>query len=640
MRPERERELITAAGRAMLPAGSKLPCFDETSADRVIAYLAKEAPLARTAFRGFLHSLDATCRLRYRRGLAAATDAQRLNVMRLLYEQSAATRLLCKLGFAPLKTLHLDDPRVYRSVGCQYRAAPVKREVDRRTAGQIFNAESLEGLQQLETDVVVVGSGAGGAVVAAELARRGHDVVILEAGAHFDRSDFTTLSRPEMTQRAYRSLVETTALGNTVIPILVGSSVGGSTTVNSGTCFRTPDDVLMDWAGERRLPGLHPRAMARHFERVESVLQVAPATHETLGGSAHVIARGCDTLGYAHGPLQRNAPACDGQGVCVFGCPTDAKRSTNVSYIPLALRSGALLVTGAEVERVLTAHGAAYGVAATLRTAAGEARTLTVRARRVVLACGALYTPTLMMKSGLGVQNPHLGRHLSVHPATSAYARMPHEVNGHRGIPQGYAIEEFRHEGVMFEGAFTPLEFLALDLPFLGAPLVEALEAYRHLAAFGIMVKDRGNGRVTLSRSGGPQLWYRLGRHEVAILKRAMRLLTEVFLAAGAEAVYLPLRQQPVVRSAAEVAQLTSRRLRARDFELTAYHPLGTARMARCASEGVVDTNHEVYGIHRLHVVDASSVPSSLGVNPQVTIMAMATRAAERIDDQLTRSAT
>ena len=242
------------------------------------------------------------------------------------------------------------------------------------------------------------------------------------------------------------------------------------------------------------------------------------------------------------------------------------------------------------------------------------------------------------MKSGLGSQNRHLGRHLSVHPATSAYARMPHEVNGHRGIPQGYAIEEFRHEGVMFEGAFTPLEFLALDLPFLGPPLIEALEAYRHLAAFGIMVKDSGNGRVTLNGRGGPRLWYRLGRREVAVLKRAMRVLTEVFLAAGAEAVYLPLRQQPVVRTKAEVAQLTSRRLRARDFELTAYHPLGTARMARCASEGVVDTDHEVYGIHRLHVVDASSVPSSLGVNPQVTIMAMATRAAERIDDRLNRS--
>jgi len=582
-------------------------------------------------------SLEATSRLRYGKTMTATSEVQRLNVMRLLYEKSAPSRLLCKLGFAPLKTLHLDDPRVYRSVGCQYRAAAVKREVDRRTAGQIFNADSLEGVQQLDADVVVVGSGAGGAVVASELAGRGHDVVILEAGAHFDRSDFTTLSRPEMTQRAYRSLVETTALGNTVIPILVGSSVGGSTTVNSGTCFRTPDDVLLGWAREQRLPELHPDLMAQYFERVESILQVQKATHETLGGSAHVIARGCDALGYAHGPLHRNAPACDGQGVCVFGCPTDAKRSTNVSYVPMALRAGALLITGAEVDRVLTAHGKAYGVSATVMSKTGQSHTLTVRARRVVLACGALYTPTLMMKSGLATHNTHLGRHLSVHPATSAYARMPHEVNGHRGIPQGYAIEEFRHEGVMFEGAFTPLEFLALDLPFLGAPLVEALEAYRHLAAFGIMVKDKGNGRVTLGRKGKPQLWYRLGSHEVSVLKRAMCLLTEVFLAAGAEAVYLPLRQHPVVREKAELTTLASRRLRARDFELTAYHPLGTARMSCSASDGVVDTDHEVYGIHRLHVVDASSVPSSLGVNPQVTIMAMATRAAERIDDRLSR---
>ena len=635
MNAQEEESLITSIGEAILPEGESIPAFDKESARRVSAHLRREGVDTYRAFQGLLRGLDIACKLRYGRGLRRCTPTKRLELFRALYERTPATRLASKLALAPLKTLHLDHPRVYRSVGCQYRAEPAPRESKRQVDAQVFNGDSLEGLANLECDVVVVGSGAGGAVVASELARQGHEVIILETGDFLERSDFTTLSRPEMIQRAYRPLTETTAVGNTLIPILVGRSVGGSTTVNSGTCFRTPDDVLLRWSTERRMEALHPKHMGRYFQKVEEILQVAPATSETLNGSAHVIARGCDALGYAHGPLHRNAPGCDGQGLCVFGCPTDAKQSTNVSYVPRALKAGALLVTGAQVERVLVHQGAAYGVLAKVKTRTGERHTLTVRARRVVMACGALHSPALLMKSGLARHNPHLGRHLSIHPATSAYARMPEEVNGQHGIPQGYAIKEFRHEGLMFEGAFTPLEFLALDLPFLGAPLVETLEAYRHLAAFGIMVKDEGRGRIVLGPQGKAQVLYNLGREEVARLSRGVAILAKVYLEAGAEEVYLPLRKRSLIRHPRDLEEFSSQRLKSWDFELTAYHPLGSARMGACSQEGVVDTDHEVYGIRGLHVVDASSVPTSLGVNPQITIMALATRAAERIGARL-----
>src|SRR6185312_3175586 len=247
----------------------------------------------------------------------------------------------------------------------------------------------LGGDLAVECDVVVIGTGAGGAVVGRELAEAGLAVVFVEEGRYFDRSDFTGRSF-EMQQKLYRRGGGTFSIGNVAIPIPLGQTVGGTTTVNSGTCYRTPDRVLHQWQHDLGLAELGPDGLAPYFERVESVLGVERSKAELMGGNGRVIARGCESLGFTkHGPLKRNAPECDGQGVCCFGCPTDAKRSTNVSYVPLALKAGAALFTGLRAERVMVDGGRAVGVVA--RTTAGHA--LTVRARSVVVSCGAILTP-------------------------------------------------------------------------------------------------------------------------------------------------------------------------------------------------------------------------------------------------------
>src|SRR5262249_28313288 len=163
----------------------------------------------------------------------------------------------------------------------------------------------------------------------------------------------------------------------------------------------TPDRVLHKWQHELGLNELGPDRLAPYFERVEEVLGVEQAKAELMGGNGRVIARGCEALGFTrHGPLRRNAPACDGQGVCCFACPTDAKRSTNVSYSPLALRAGAEVFSGAKMTRIIVDGGRARGVVAT--TANGH--TLTVRARRVVIACGSIMTPIVLAAQGLGAR--------------------------------------------------------------------------------------------------------------------------------------------------------------------------------------------------------------------------------------------
>src|SRR5208282_2749055 len=198
---------------------------------------------------------------------------------------------------------------------------------------------------ELECDVVVVGTGAGGAAVATGLAKLGHAVLLVEEGAHFTRSDFN--GRPmEMMQKLYRQGGLTAAIGNTVIPIPLGKGVGGTTLINSGTCLRLPESTLAHWRDELGLTELSSETLAPYYDQVERFLEVGPSSKQALGAAAELIAKGCDALGYAHGPLPRNAPGCDGQGLCCFGCPTDAKRSTNLSYVPAALGSGAQLVTG------------------------------------------------------------------------------------------------------------------------------------------------------------------------------------------------------------------------------------------------------------------------------------------------------
>ncbi|MGM0576358.1 MAG: GMC family oxidoreductase N-terminal domain-containing protein [Myxococcota bacterium] len=637
MPDERDIRILTALGEAVLPAGEVLRGFDEGSARRVLDYMVAEGAAELAGFRAFLRGLDAAARLRHGRGLAGIPPEARLRLLDRLESMSWAGRVTVKMATAPIKAVHLDDPRVFEALGLRYLPEAASPEPDRAREQQAFDGDRLEGVRSLEADVVVVGTGAGGAVVAAELARRGREVIMLEAGPYLDRGDFTRLSRLEATRRALRPLSETVAVGNTLIPIPVGRTVGGTTTVNSGTCYRTPRSVLEHWSRDLGLEGLSPERMAPYFERVEEVLEVGPNEMRYLGGPARVVARGCEALGYSHGPLQRNAPGCDAQALCCFGCPTDAKRSTNVSYVPRALRAGALLVTGARVDRILVRQGTAYGVVASVGRSGGDPAPLTVRASRVVLACGTLHTPTLLMGEGLGGDSGHLGRHLSIHPAAGCYATFDESIAGMESVPQGYGIEEFHDEGILFEGAFTPVELMSADLKLRGPALTRLLEEFDHLTAFGFMVKDRSNGRVIRGRGGSPRVLYRLGGEEVRRLHRGMGILIDVYRAAGARTIHPPVHGHEIIRDEDDVRRFHEARFGPRDFELSAYHPLGTARMSARSRDGVVSPAHEVWGTARLHVVDGSVMPSSLGVNPQISIMAMATRAAERIDDLLGR---
>ncbi len=465
----------------------------------------------------------------------------------------------------------------------------------------------------VRADACVIGAGAGGAVLAAELAEGGMRVVLLEQGPEHDPDSFTARP-PEMLGALYRDGGQTLTLGTPPIALPLGQGLGGTTLVNSGTCFRTPEHVLELW---RRRYGLEVDAetMAPYFERVEQALSVSEVTPELAGANAAVARRGAERLGWSHGYLRRNAKGCVGSGVCVFGCPTSAKQHTGITYIPRARAAGAEVIPGAEVRRILLHGRRAAGVEASL--AGGGS--LRVQAPVVAVAAGTIHTPGLLARSRLGAGSGELGGNLSLHPATAAVALMDHVVDMARGVPQSFYVDEFVSEGILFEGVAGPPAYAAMSLPLTGRRHAEVMSDYRRLAQFGLMVSDSSRGRVR-PLAGRPVISYQLGRADVHKFRVGLARLRELFVAAGAREVFLPLR--PGVAPG---------RARARDLKLMAFHPLGTARIHARAADGVIDGNLEVHGARGVFVADGSAVPSALGVNPQLTIMALATRLADTL---------
>ncbi len=626
-----ERELLLAICEAVIPAGERTPGADARTVERIERFLSGLPEAHRSAIRGMLVAIDAASLARSATRFASLPPQPRRALLETL-ERVDATRLLVHGTLAIVKLHHFATREAQAALG-HAAPPPVAGRENPRWLSQIVDAGAQGGDVDLEADVVVVGTGAGGAPVAAELASRGFAVLLLESGRHHDRSELGG-APVEMLRRLYRHAGLTGAVGNTVIPIPVGRTVGGTTTINSGTCFRPPTSVLRGWAA-RGLVGLSPDRMAPYVDRVWSDLAVGPSTRTAIGDVGRLIARGADALGWSHHPLDRNAPGCDGRGLCCFGCPTGAKRSTDVSYVPRALGLGAQLLTGVDVERVLLERDRAVGVEGRARASDGRSVRVRVRASVVVLSCGALHTPALLAAQGLCDASGELGKNLSIHPATSAVGIMPDAVAGWNAVPQGYCIDEFVGEGMLFEGATTPPELLASVLPGAGPSYVSLVEQASHMLAFGLMIRDESRGRVRAGPGREPVVSYWLGDGDVRRLTRGLARLARVYFAAGAHEVVVPVAGIERLRSVRDVEALEGAHVRARQLDVSAYHPLGTATMGIDPFQSVVGPDHETHDVLDLYVVDGSSVPGPPGVNPQITIMAMALRAAEGIARRL-----
>jgi choline dehydrogenase-like flavoprotein len=477
---------------------------------------------------------------------------------------------------------------------------------------RIERGSRITGERIVTADACVIGTGAGGAVVAKELAEGGMSVVMLEDGERFTTDDFNARPR-EMSSRLYRDAGQIATVGNVPIVLPLGQTVGGTTTVNSGTCFRTPDSVLERWRSEFGLTQLTPTTLDPFFRRVERILNVSQVPAELAGKNALVVKRGADALGWSGDFIYRNVRGCVGSGVCAFGCPTSAKQSTNLTYVPRAWEAGATTFTGTRAERI------EQGKVQAVTTGGGR---VTVRAPIIVVACGAIHTPLLLKRNGLGTTSKELGGNLAIHPATAVRALFDEEIDLAKGVPQSFYIDEFATERIIFEGAAGPPDYLAMAMPFSRERHRELMLNWKHLSQFGVMVSDVSRGRVH-ERLGRAEIRYDLVKEDVAAFKRGIELLIELYFEAGAKTVYPPVEQVGELHEPAKLPPL-----KASNMTLMAFHPLGTARADARPEHGVVDERLKLHDADGIYVADGSVVPSSLGVNPQITIMSLATRLA------------
>jgi choline dehydrogenase-like flavoprotein len=540
-------------------------------------------------------------------------------------------KLLAMIGWAR-------DDRVRTAIGFEYRCA-VADGTPEPEATDLGDLEPRAGGE--ECDVAIVGSGAGGAAAAATLAEAGLDVLVLESGPYVDRRGYPTDPLQAM-PLFYRDGGMTIATGKPAIPVPVGRTVGGTTVINSGTCFRAPREVLEEWRDREGVTWA--TELDSHYEAAEEILAVTPLDIETLGRNGQLCAEGARALGASGGPISRNAGRCVQCSSCPLGCRIDAKRAAHVSYLPRAVAAGARVRAGVQVQRVITEDGRATGLAcrAGLPTTGAEemkrngrpaaGRDWQVRAKAVISAGGAFGTPELLLRSG--IRHPALGRHLHIHPAAWIGARYEEEVRGWDGVMQSYYVDQWQAEGILLEATFTPLSFGAQWLPGAGPAFTDRVANFAHIASIGVHLHDQSEGRVGLSSNGSLRLSYRLLDEEARRIQFGIARAAEIHFAAGATEVYPNVGPVSVIKRG-ELEAFESLHLRPGDLRLEAFHPMSTARMGGDGDTSVVDPNGAVRGLDRLHVADASLLPTSVGVNPMMTVIACATHVARDLAEDL-----
>jgi choline dehydrogenase-like flavoprotein len=478
-------------------------------------------------------------------------------------------------------------------------------------------------------DAVVVGSGAGGAPVAAALAAAGLEVLLLEAGERLETRDFDGREGPMLA----RLMKAATAAGSGM-ELYAGACVGGSTVVNDALCWRPPPEVLARWRGAHGLAGLDDEAFAPHVDRVWAEIGAAPTGRPNLSRNARLLAAGARRLGWAGEAMARNVRGCANLGLCNLGCPSGAKQSALLTWVPRAERAGARVLARARAQRVRIEGGRARGVEGVrLDPASGApAAALRVEAPLVILAAGVLETPALLLRSGIAA-----GQGLQFHSSVYVTARFAEPVLGFYGPTMAYAVTEFadvhggRGPGFMLENVTVSPAVTASSLPGAGAELERAMAALPHLARTVVVLRDDTRGRLSLARDGAARIAYDPVPGDLARIGEAIRRLAQLYLAAGALEVWLPIEGSGPIRSEAQLAALDTRALAPRDLTLLyAVHLFGGAGMGGDRAS-VCDETGAVRGVAGLYVSDASSLPSNTGANPQVTIMANALRIAEGV---------
>lgn len=487
-------------------------------------------------------------------------------------------------------------------------------------------------------DVLVVGSGPGGAVVAKELAERGLDVILLEEGPPYGKKEMRPDAANESMRRTIREGGTRSTRGNLFMPTMQAIALGGGSLINSAISCRAPGWSLAKWAERYHLRDFDAHSLDEHYQAVEEFLGIAHTPKEVLGERNLLFKKGCDALGWSSEPTPRNAPGCKGSGECFTGCRNGAKQSTDVSYVPAAIRKGARVYTSVRAEYLISDGKRLRGIRGkTVEPFTWRERDpVEIEAKQVVLAAGCMQTPLIMMRSGVGNSSGQLGDNLQAHPGLAVMGLFDHVVDPWKGATQGYHSLQFLEEGMKMEVLWSPPGILAVRLPGFGKELKDYLVHFDRMAPFDVFIQTKHSfGRVRPRRSGwDPDIRYDLDERDLGLLQLGLQRVTEVCWAAGAVGALPGVHGVPeVLRSRDDNRYLREHKLRATDCTLAGTHVFGTTRMGGNPRTSVVDSYGQSHDVENLWVADTGLFPESSAVNPMLTCMALARRVAHRIAD-------
>lgn len=525
------------------------------------------------------------------------------------------------------------------------RVIPIVRQLellaDPRLSSVVEGAR-LRGDTRVRADVCVIGTGPGGAVAAARLAEAGHEVVLLEEGAYWTPERFTQ-REAEMTPRLYADH-GIRATEDLALPVVQGRGVGGGSLVNWLVMLRTPPWVLEEWAAEHGTAGMLADDLAPVFARIEDETHTCVVPDDAHSPPNRALLDGARALGWSARALAVNARGCVRCGFCGLGCRYGARRGAAEVYLPAALARGARLFADVRAERIEVVETGGRAPlkrvhATVLEREGGAARgRLTVEAPVVVLAAGAVGTPALLERSALG--GGGVGRWLRLHPTTAVFGTYGREMHGARGIPLSAVCDEFQRgsDGYGFWIETPPFypTLSAVAIPGFGSPHAEMMRRHPTTAGSIVLVRDgaergRSNGEVRVDRAGRPRIRYRPGAAERARLLRGIDAAARIHFAAGASEVSTLHAELCRMRSPAELASLSHRRSGPNQLGLFSAHVNGTCRIGTDPARSGCTPDGERHGVAGLYVADGSLLPTAPGVNPQETIMALASVVAGRI---------
>ncbi len=494
-------------------------------------------------------------------------------------------------------------------------------------AGQTLRCDSFERDETLECDVAVIGSGAGGAAAAWVLSQAGLKVCIIEEGRKWEPEQLSTKQSWAL-RNIYAERASSVAIGNVYLPMPRGRAVGGSTLLNSAICFRTPAAILKRWQEEFEVPWADLAHCDPVFAEVEAAIGVAKTSPANARAHNLIFKAGIDALELEGDFISRNAPGCIGCGLCQLGCPVGGKGSVDRNLIPVSLSHGAALLTCARATRIVLEGGLARGVEVYAIDPLTEERKrrIEVKAKKVFLCAGAVNSPMLLLKQGIGNSNGQVGNNLRVHTGTGVCARFEQIIDLWHGVTQGYYSRLPGENAVLETFSATP-EIYAIQYEDYTRPV----DRLRYLASCGCMIGDVSTGTVRPGPSEQRSaMTYDVIDEDVRVHLKGLVQIAKIYFAAGAIEVHPGFHGFGAFKSIEALEKFIAQGVPAERLGIYASHPMGTCRMSGDRKRGVVQPTGESWDHEGLYVSDASVFPTSLGVNPQITVMSTSVQIARQ----------